>query len=314
MWDISLLFGSPRSECVFSCFVNRKLLWRRRAKFLSHGKILLHLFTWSITFSMWPIQRSFWQAVRLLLNRSALTLTGKFDVCVKQTKAFYNFSHVLLKQCLRKAIWYFVEPSGLNDLPILSTPGSTGHGKTSLSSRTEPRFTPWTQKPLSLCQRSLLVTLKSTLSGPSTSHMWWDNVFVQLSSQFWLIKYGFFFLTHTIVLPPQPHHITHTHSQANQNFVFPTNNFCLLNVCALGGDERDELLLFPHTTCDFLLHEVNWHPDVHDTYRAWNSLGLQRPSSFKDPQHETWRGWIFWADVEGKLVRRGVFGILYIYS
>lgn len=64
--------------CAFFFFLDRKLLWQRRVRCLSHGRTHPHLFTWSITSSTLPILRSFWQEGRRLSNRSALTLTGKF--------------------------------------------------------------------------------------------------------------------------------------------------------------------------------------------------------------------------------------------
>lgn len=56
--------------------VHRRLLWRRRAKCLSRGRIHLPLFIWSITSLTWPIQMSFWPVGRQLSNRLDPILTG----------------------------------------------------------------------------------------------------------------------------------------------------------------------------------------------------------------------------------------------
>lgn len=82
-WPFSL-FAVSQYECAIdffsSSFPDRKLLWRRRAKCLSHGRTHRHLFIWSITSSMWPIQRSSWKAESQLWSRSDLIRTGRSDI------------------------------------------------------------------------------------------------------------------------------------------------------------------------------------------------------------------------------------------
>lgn len=69
-----------------------------------------------------------------------------------------------------------------------------------------------------------------------------------------------------------------------------------------GGNERAEcLLLLPANFC-FCIHAVNRHRAIHDPNCPRGFVGLQRPSSHKAPQPETWSGWVFWTDVEGTCV------------
>lgn len=94
-------------EFVSFSFAHRKLLWQRRAKCLSHGRIHLHLFIWSITSLMWPTQRCSWQAGRLLLNRLDRIPTGMFALEPAWRAAAVNVFKIIGLYCDGKRNWLF---------------------------------------------------------------------------------------------------------------------------------------------------------------------------------------------------------------
>lgn len=160
---------------------------------------------------------------------------------------------------------------------------------------------PWTPNPLSLFLRSRLVTPRSTLSGQSTSHMWWDKVsallsltdicfpptrFMSPSCLFYCdIILCFKHINYKCTLG-QVKQITGTKYCKQEVLLFPCVNvkFFCHSLSFQGGDERVELLQLLCATHGVHVCRLPGRWNFHDPHRPWDSVGLQGPSPFKDPQ------------------------------